>query len=399
LVRESRSDGVVTTWLYRGDGDAALPGAGEDFSFDACVRCTITGPNGVVLDDCVTRRDRNQCVTRVSSVFSAAASPPGRQSVFTLDRLSRVARCVTSRREVAGGQAVTESDVSYTLDAEGNRLTATGGANPGVYTRSDVLPPGDRQMNQYSTWPGGALHWDDNGCLTSMSSGTVQMECVYDAGGRLVSVSDGFSGSPMALYSYDAFGRREGIILFGGSAPAKTTFVYDGDVCVQELGADGLPEMTFAIGAGGVRNCISTRNGSIIYPHGGGAAAAADICKVSPITMRFGKCVGTDSGDFKYRLVAGGTGGVLERFDCDDACRPVFLTSDGIPRASATSALTGFRWLCGDCAWCPESGFYQCSGSVYSPALGQSISVQKDKPKATSKPDRSMWDLATLKKA
>jgi hypothetical protein len=110
--------------------------------------------------------------------------------------------------------------------------------------------------------------------------------------------------------------------------------------------------------------------------------------------MRFGKCVATDSGDFKYRLMAGGNGVVQERFDCDDTCRPVFLTSDGIPRATATSALTGFRWLQGECAWCPETGFFQCPDSVYSPALGQCVSVQKDKPKI----DPSMWDLATNKK-
>jgi hypothetical protein len=395
LVRESRSDGIVTTYLYRGDGDAALPGGGEDLSFDACVRCTISGPNNIVLDDSITRRDRNQCVTRTISSFSSASNGPGRQKVFTLDRLSRVTRCVTMRREVAGGPAVTESDVTYTLDTEGNRLSTVGGTNPGPYTRNELTPPGDRQMNQYSTWPGGALHWDDNGFLTSMANGAVQMDCVYDAGGRLVSVADGSTGAPFALYGYDAFGRRDVIRTFGGGGTfAMTTLVYDGDVCVQELGADGQPDMTFAIGVGGVRVCISTRNGTIIYPHGGGGSTATDITKVSPITMRFGKCVATDSGDFKYRLMAGGNGVVQERFDCDDTCRPVFLTSDGIPRATATSALTGFRWLQGECAWCPETGFFQCPDSVYSPALGQCVSVQKDKPKI----DPSMWDLATNKK-
>jgi hypothetical protein len=149
-----------------------------------------------------------------------------------------------------------------------------------------------------------------------------------------------------------------------------TFFIYDGDNCVQELGGDGVADLTFATGGSGIKHCISTRNGTLYYPNGGGSTA----------------------------LITGGTGATVERFDCEDAFRPVFLTSDGIIRQGATSSLIGFRWLQFGCAWCPENGFFDFTGGIFSPSLGQPVSAHKDKPKQSSTPTNRGWDLAMGKK-
>jgi len=65
---------------------------------------------------------------------------------------------------------------------------------------------------------------------------------------------------------------------------------------------------------------------------------------------------------------------VVERFAFSDSGQPIFLNSEGAV-TSATSSSIGFRWVQPDSAWCPESGLFQCPGGLYSPELGQPVSV------------------------
>jgi hypothetical protein len=142
--------------------------------------------------------------------------------------------------------------------------------------------------------------------------------------------------------------------------------------------------------ATGIRHCISTKNGTLYYPNGGGASTSLAKEKRRP-----GRESPTLQSTGRVVAITGSTGAVVEQFDCDDACRPIFLTSDGIVRQGASSALTGFRWLEPAAAWDPESKFFQCDGSVYSPLLG--TEAAKEKPKET-KPRKEYTGHVTLMK-
>jgi YD repeat-containing protein len=365
VCRTVQGNGVTTAFTFRADGEASPAGL-EDRSFGACVRELITDASSNVLSSKVTTRDSNQRQIRCDTGFSVAGTEKSRITVSYRDLLGNISSSVISRRDSATSPPVEESSVSYTRDLDGTRLTEVRNSVAGAYTKSSILPPGDQQMGQYSTWPGGALTWDANGNMATFQKGTSQLTFVHDAEGRLVSVNNPATG-PVITYNYDAYGRRIGRNPQTGGA--ATRFVYDGSVCIQELGTDNLADMTFAC-ADGIRQCISTRNGSTFYPHASGRSR--------------------DKGqtwDFYPRAnsgcITGPTGAVVERYDCDDADKPIFLTSEGLP-SSSTSSSIGLRWLSPDCAWEPELGMFACPAGIYSPDLGKvvSMSVSEAKPQA-----------------
>ena len=369
VARSVQGNGVVTTWSYRGDTDVVQ----GDFSFDECVR-SIVSASSVVLSDERVFRDRSQSVTRCETRFAAGADAPYRSKAFTLDGLGRITACVTERRESSDGQVIPESSVSYVLGREGRRIHELRNSVAGDYTQSDSLPPADFQMGQYTTWPGSSLplEWDDNGNLNIMTAGTRKLGFVHNDQGQLVAVNDiSVKGPPLAVvaYAYDALGRRSSRTSMAGGVGVSTSFVYDGGECIQELGDGGLADLTF-VSSGGIQHCISTRNGSIYYPHQHvstpyGNSGGGDIAYIGPC-------------DANASAISDASGVILERFDSDDACKPIFLTSDGLP-ASDTSFASGLRWLSPACAWEPEIGMFACPGGVYSPDLGTVVSAQKEK--------------------
>ncbi len=398
-AQETRANGVVTSYGYRGINDPPIQGTGPDFSVDACVQSLVTGPTGTVLSRSFFSRDANQQLIRRETIFGEGpnTSAPLRRQLITRDRLNRLTRMVTGARRNAGTAIALESDVTYTLDLEGQRLSATGGSHPGAYSSNDLNPPGDRQMNQYSSWPGGPLEWGDNGSLTLLSDGTTGTKhFVYDAYSRLVSVVDPNTGVALASYSYDACDRlvsRTIPNIIAALPPVITFFIYDGDACIQELNELGEPQMTFA--AMGL--CIIPINGDPIYPHGSSAFLARSIRAGHYAVSNFHIEVDGASGGYlssfqppSYEVedvsqcLTTGIGAVLERFDFDDGGQPIFLTSDGVVRQGASSSLSGFRWLAPECIWSPESGLFNCPGGTYSPALGQEVSA-KTKPKERKK--------------
>ncbi|MBN8456256.1 MAG: RHS repeat protein [Verrucomicrobia bacterium] len=420
--RETRANGVVTTFEYRADGEPQLPlgGSADDFSFDRCVREQITSGTGALLSSTLYRRNRDQAPIARATVFGSANQAAGRRCDLTLDRLDRFTNCVTRVRQTTGGQVAIESDVSYTYDHRGRLLESSGSPYAGSYTQSDTLPPGDRQMGRYSTWPGGPLTWDPEGCLTSMSGSAGTKEFVYDAASRLIAVVGTGTVGTLATYAYDPAGRRISSAIPSANAqqpPAVTTFVYDGEDCVQELGADGLPDLTMATAeAAGPHLCIVSRNGTLVYPHGGGSANGDPLAR-----KKKGKDDEKKDEKFVYRflpfvvvrfpepepetelpepcfeipkkmtaprpgpgILTSPAGAVVERTDCDDGGTPIFLTPDGIVRPSATGTLSGYDWS-GSSRYCPETGFLVATGSVYSPHLGEVVSAHKEKSKETSK--------------
>lgn len=459
--RRTQGNGVVTQYDYRSDNEAPLPGA-PDFSFDACVRITVTDGAGILLADEVTKRDRARRITVRNSAFSAAQQPAGRSKNFSYDLLGRMTGCVTKRREAAGAPVLTESETSYALDLEGRRLSASGGANPGSYTQASTLPPGDQQMGQYTSWPGGAISWDDNGNITSLTTGgsgsTCDISC--NSGYRIVAASNGGTGTGLVSYEYDALGRMASRTPQGGK---KTVFCYDGTCCILEMQEDGSGSLaTFRriTCPEGYAVCISTpgnpdyypvaKNSSPNYrvctcpdgyyissaarnkvqhwgdphenlngryvkglfgssrmenhgdPHEGGGKHIKDW---SGLALHWGdphenlngrrritcddgwSTDGTATGRVQhwgdphenlngFALATDPSGHALERFDCDAAGKPIFLTADGLP-TTAKSAIGPVRWMAPECLWEPELEMFLGPDATYCPDLGTTVTAAK----------------------
>jgi hypothetical protein len=83
-----------------------------------------------------------------------------------------------------------------------------------------------------------------------------------------------------------------------------------------------------------------------------------------------------------------GSGLVVERFDCDDAGGPLFLTADGIPSSAGASA-SGLRWMAPELMWEPSIRMLLDGGSVYSPELGCQVSSDKIKFKQEFGPSQA----------
>ncbi|HKQ50400.1 MAG TPA: DUF6531 domain-containing protein [Phycisphaerae bacterium] len=95
--------------------------------------------------------------------------------------------------------------VDYVLDGVGNRVSVSGGPNPGPYTMDPTLcEAGDFEMNQYTTTPFNASRlYDQNGSLSNINSGAETF--AYDYRNQLVNF---LAASVSAEYRYDCLGRR-----------------------------------------------------------------------------------------------------------------------------------------------------------------------------------------------
>lgn len=395
--RSTQANGVVTTYSYRGDGPPAQLGS-PDFSFDACVETTVTGLLAHELAHTVQQRDRNQRVVSRQTRFTSSPQGPGRFQVLTRDVLGRISSSMTRRREAAGGAPVVEESVSYIYGKEGHRVQEIRNGVTGDYNQDPTLPPGDQQMDQYTSWPGGPLDWDEEGNLRSIHRGSVMHACQYDAEGRLVSVTDPTGGGTLVSYGYDAIGRRISRSTGGNGTPPMTTeFVYDGGACLQEWGDNGSGSMSaslsFVVGDGTTYR-VTGGSGSHFYPvtqaartYSGRKCTCPDGYFYSSSRNKVqhwgdphenmngrvcpgGGRVWPQSG--YVELVTSEAALVTERFDRDDAGKPVFLTSEGIPTGSS-SPVGPIRWMAPEAMWESSIGMLLGSDAIYCPDLGMMV--------------------------
>ncbi|MEK7951887.1 hypothetical protein [Luteolibacter soli] len=423
--RSTQANGVVTTYNYRGDG----PPGGADLSFDTCTEIVVT--NSLIaheLAHVVQQRNGAQHVVSRQTLFTESPQGPGRMQNFTRDAMGRITGCFTRRREALGGPPLPELAVSYTLGKEGRRIQEVRNGVVGNYTQDSALPPGDQQMDQYSSWPGGGIAWGDDGNVHSMERGSTGTDSYqYDAEGRVTAVTRSSTAGTLTLvaYVYDAIGRRVSSTTGGGGGlpPVTTEFVYDGDECIQEWSDDGSgtgttsPAVTFAC-AEGIKYGIITRNGTIYYPvpnaafkgrhigspiRGGNREASLGrvgfrTCSCPPgyfyssarnkvehwgdphenvdgFVCPGGGRVWPTAG--YWSMVTDSAAAVTDRFDCDDAGTPVFLNAAGLP-TGASSATVPIRWCAPECMWEPSIRMIVCPAGLYSPDLGMTVSQAQD---------------------
>lgn len=355
--RETRDNGTVTVHHYRADGEAPPAGA-PDASFDRCVDTTVT-KGGTTLSRMITRRDPDQSVSRIETSYSEAPDAAGRTQSITRDGLGRLTACLTEAREIAGGPLLPVDSVSYELNADGLRVSELRNGVAGTYTQASALPPADRQMGQYSSWPGGPITWDDAGNLLQMQRGTqpgLHFEC--DAQGRVLAVREtDASGVPtnlLAEFSYDALGRVMLHKIHHGATlpPVQTSFVYDGAVCIQELSETGAVESTYVCANG---NPVALESGTSSYQiHRGCPGGGRNL----------------PSSGFRVALLTDGSGSPSHRYDCDDAGKPVFLDAAGLPATDVGP----IKWMAPESLWVSQTGMFHGAGGVYSPDLGVSAS-------------------------
>jgi YD repeat-containing protein len=343
-------NGTRTQIAY--DGFAGTPNAASDYGFGQVSRVRHGFPaKGVVIDDRTFSfdPDQNKTTRDMTSPFTLGGA--AQAQAFQYDAACRLVNSlVTTNGAVA-------RLVSYGLDRMGNRTNVTGAACSGPYTMSSVVPPGDFQLNQYTTTPCDMRSYDGDGNLTNRSSAVGPVTYQYDYAGRLVLVQALDSGTgavaPLAGYVYDALGRRISKTVYSrGLPPATTQFLYDGENVVEER-AGGTVTATFVLDGTRshdsqvVRLFSMSRGGKDYFYH------ADDLGNVLALTDA--------------------TGAVAERYDYDDYGAVTFLGVDGTP-TGATSSFVGNVYCWGGLRLDTETGLHNDDGGGYfEPQSGRAI--------------------------
>lgn len=146
-------------------------------------------------------------------------------------------------------------DVSYTLDAAGNRTTVSGGQDAGAYT-VDAL-------HQYTQTSFDARSYDAAGNTKAVQATGANIEMTWNYKNELVRWHNTANGKTVT-YRYDALGRP--VLRAEAGAGANTTrFRWFGDGLVEEHNTTAGTINSYAHAAGDIRVLIN--NGGIHYLH------------------------------------------------------------------------------------------------------------------------------------
>jgi hypothetical protein len=366
VSRCDQSNGTSTVHTYRADGDAALDSAFPDFSHDALVETTVTRGADLVMRE-RAHRNPNGTVTATTCDFAHGSDTMRRARTFTLDPLDRTTGYQRLLFAAAGLPPLIEWSETFTLAPDGGRLSATGGDNPGAYSRAG----GDAPMQRYTTWPRGNVTWDPNGNLASLegSDGFGQISCVKDAAGRLHAINDLGGGTTRSLFLHDPLGRRffSQIDNADGLPPEVTVFVYDGDVCIEERSGGALL-VSYLHADGRVHRCDTGSSGTF-FPTGGLAATTPPR---KGTVKQGGDCQDTGVNARHFTLLTNAAGNPIEFRACDSAGTPIFFTADGVPTGVSRSALP-IRWLAPACFWDHAARLIHDPAGSHSPDLGMQV--------------------------
>ncbi|HEU6446914.1 MAG TPA: hypothetical protein VFV23_00565, partial [Verrucomicrobiae bacterium] len=371
LAQISRANGIDT--LFQWDGKTGQANAAGDYGWGQISSISHQSSGGaVVLDRRACTYDRNQNRTSRTQTVPFVQGQDATTNVWSYD----------SQNHLVAGTIFRGNSVAsklYKLDANGNRLTVTNNGVAEDYFMDDTLPvPGDFQMNQYTTTPFGSQVYDENGNLTARGSGAATYQYIYDYADRLVQVTNLFSGTLLASYSYDALGRRICKTIFAdGLPPATTEYILGepGEVC-DDGDTDEILE-TYSDAALIDSYVHKLDDGLTVYRASNGGTSAYYL-----------------NDDLGSALaLADDSGNILERYDYDDFGQPSFLSSDGSAEVDggglpATESSAGNPFLFRGMEWDAKTSFYfsgnttgtfdptkwQKLAGYYAPETGQTIS-------------------------
>jgi len=355
LARINRIDGTATEILW--NGLVSQPNPAGDYGWQGVAAIShgaVGGGAGGLIDERVYNYDRSQNKTlRAQTHAFDPATGSAITNIWAHDALSQ---SYLARKISAAG----ENTLTYVFDGKGNRLTVTNDTVPEIYTRSATIPPGDFQMDQYTTTPYGSNTYDAVGNLVENTGPLGSLFYTFDYAGRLVEVSaPGAAGTPepVVSFGYDAFGQRISKTIYpAGQAPETTTYLCNGkdNDCDGTTDDDAILETYVG----------STRTSLHIY---GGGGAGGGVRMFSPPIMiinaagdpLFTRC--DELGNVLALTDAGGA--VLERYEYGDFGEPEFLAADGSPlidRAGTplTSSPAGNTYLFGGMQWDSETALY-----------------------------------------
>ena len=319
-------------------------------------------------------------VSDVTGTYSPAQSKltradAGRSSLtLTYDALEQL---------VEASDSVRTRDTIYALDAAGNRshvITNSVLMTPD-YALSSTLPPGDFQMNRYTTTPFGGQSYDANGDLIVRANAASPMFYHYDYADRLVEVDAvGTLGTlgPVATFTYDALGNRISKTTYPPSpaAPVTTQYVRDGVMIVR-------PPAHMPMAS----SILEERSGGQVTQQwcwGPSCRSGGDLNQdgLPDVVVAF---TATGAPQYYHRDDLGNTlaltdasGSVLERYAYDDYGQPQFLDGNGSPLVDSTgqpvtSSPAGNPILFRSLEWDGESGLLNDRGNYFDPQTGRAI--------------------------
>jgi len=294
----------------------------------------------------------------------------GRSLTLTYDPLEQL---VESALQLNG---VPVLDTMYALDAAGNRqhvITNSVLMTPD-YAMSSTLPPGDFQMNRYTTTPFGPQTYDANGNLIVRADAASPKFYQYDYADRLVEV-DGLDTNglvaPLATFSYDALGNRISKTTYPPSplGPVTTQYIHNnGEQCDN---GEGLEHSHETVEYKDPEDMTTRyRPGNNIIEERVGTTVSRTYCDMTAFTAagepQYYHC--DDLGNVLALTDAGGN--VLERYAYPDYGQPQFLAADGSPLVDSdgqpvTTSPLDNRYLFHGMEWDGESGLLGDGGGNY----------------------------------
>jgi RHS repeat-associated protein len=227
-------DGINYTYTYDNNNQLTgvnIPGAGY-ITYSAY---KWNRPTEVMMPGGSRRQYEYDPLMRVKSI---AAKDPAQNILlnyqYNYDRMDNITAKVTEHGEygygyddlyrLANAQNPMQPDEGFTYDSVGNRLTAEGVADDWSYNDN----------NELQGYAGITFEYDANGNMIKKTDAGQVTNYIYNLEDRLERVEDG-SGSLIATYYYDPFGRR----LWKEVDGVQTYFVYADEGLVAEVGAAG----------------------------------------------------------------------------------------------------------------------------------------------------------------
>lgn len=365
LHQSTSANGTVTMYEYAGDTAAgSMP---DNRGFDQISRVVVQ--SGAETNEELRVYDGNLRLTSVQ----IAAGATTRNKSWSFDALGRTTN-FTSR--LMGEGTFGFSQINYSLAVDGTRISVTGGANEGSYSKSELIPPGDAQMGQYTTWPHGSVEWTDNGelAMIAVQSGTNYLG--YDAFGRITSVTN---TTPQPSRDNDSDG--DGRVIQTTSLNAATgeeeatRFIYNGDVCIQEITTGGTVVVTRVASDGAIFGIITADTNYFV--HGGMNEPVAFKWPIILEIPAYMKEVIVDHDitmTFKSRAastISGEDGSFVEQWDVDQDGAPAFLDPSGAPKAAGGSDIGPLLWVTPEAMWLPDVRLFKTPAGYYNPDLGR----------------------------